>query len=107
MAESIHVFAVDVEDVDTVSLLMETILCDLEVRGLSVCVCECIVCDGACACACPSLTVMLYAQHGEVSLTAAATHLLITLIETLFDVDGEDTSRLKVIEKLLSEGSPR
>jgi hypothetical protein len=46
-------------------------------------------------------------QHGEVSLAAAATRLLITLIETLFDFDGEDASRLTVIEKLRSEGSPR
>jgi hypothetical protein len=32
IAERIHVFAVDAEDIETVPALMETILCDLEVR---------------------------------------------------------------------------
>jgi hypothetical protein len=41
----------------------------------------------------------LYAQHGEVSLAAAATHVLITLIDT--------STSPKEIEKLLSEGWPR
>jgi hypothetical protein len=40
-------------------------------------------------------------------LAAAATHLLITLIKTLFGIDGEGAARLKVIEELLSKGSPR
>jgi hypothetical protein len=45
MAESIHVLKIDVDDFETVPLLMETILCDLEVCVPTTPSCVCFIND--------------------------------------------------------------